>query len=384
MSLGLGVFLSSCFLGIIFLFIATKDRWRWKKIIILPLCIVFVLGSIAGAGFYIYNLYEKKPKTYHAYQDIPLNASESDLIFLKGQNSYKKYTKDKSTQVIAYTSEDKNIFIRIKDDKVWRISCHSETSYDCSALNKTSLFDLAGDVKEKLGEPDHVHTSDDDTNRMWVFEKYNIYMMLSKGKVDSIGIFEPKLGIPEFNDVQYHFQDLTFNDKKVKEIPIFENEKGERVIDKSRLNDVLAATAKGDEVIWSEYIALETKRAEALENIRERLAVEEKARRAKADAEELAKLEREEKAKKQAQSKLKAKAAEMAKSSQPIEPFKNDNWQKIKKGMAEYQIKKLLGEPNKIEGAYWYYSEDRREGAHLFFTWNNAAKVYEVWSFKVP
>jgi len=37
MTLGLGIFLSLLFLGTIALFIATKDRWNWKKIILWPL-----------------------------------------------------------------------------------------------------------------------------------------------------------------------------------------------------------------------------------------------------------------------------------------------------------------------------------------------------------
>ena len=51
MSLGLGIFLSSLFLGIIFLFVSTKDRWNWKKILFIwPLCFVLIVGVVGGAA----------------------------------------------------------------------------------------------------------------------------------------------------------------------------------------------------------------------------------------------------------------------------------------------------------------------------------------------
>ena len=54
MSLGLSLFLSSIFLGIVALFIATKDRWNWKKIILWPVVGTFVLALLSSASIYLY------------------------------------------------------------------------------------------------------------------------------------------------------------------------------------------------------------------------------------------------------------------------------------------------------------------------------------------
>jgi len=68
MTLGLGIFLSSLFLGVIYLFVVTKDRWNWKKILFVwPLIVILVVGVIGGGGFYIYNYCENKPITYDTY-----------------------------------------------------------------------------------------------------------------------------------------------------------------------------------------------------------------------------------------------------------------------------------------------------------------------------
>src|SRR5439155_10687384 len=92
MSLGLAIFLSALFLGIIALFIATKDRWNWKKLILWPLGISFGLLIFGGIGVYVYSLIpyrpevqdKPKPMVQDTFWDISLNMSKADVKFIKG------------------------------------------------------------------------------------------------------------------------------------------------------------------------------------------------------------------------------------------------------------------------------------------------------------
>jgi len=279
MTLGLGIFLSSLFLGIIYIFVSTKDRWNWKKILFVwPLCIVLVVGVIGGAGFYIYNHYENKHKTYNRYIDIPLNAPESDLFFLKGHEYLKKdYTRDKSFVFYQYEIKDKYQFnVILKDNKIWRISCYSDTSYDCPSLNKIQIHDSANKVKERLGEPNHVSSNDDNTQRIWAYEQFNIYMMLSKGKINGIGIFEPSLGIPSENDIQGDFYDYNkydFIDKNLTIIGV-----PTEIFDPNRDNDkkaklffeLIDTSSDGDKIVWSEFIALRERKIKEQDSLKDK------------------------------------------------------------------------------------------------------------------
>ena len=189
-----------------------------------------------------------------------------------------------------------------------------------------------------------------------MYERFNIYMTLSKGKIDGFGIFEPSLGIPVYGDIRHDFTDfhrLEFGDKKltIKGFPNFEDDEGKNKNSKLLL-EIINTSSDGDEVVWTEYIALKEKQDEAKEE---------------AWAGMLAKT------KKQKQAEL----AKAKKQKQADNDTFNTNWSKIKMGLATYQVENLVGKPIGKEGStrnygglYWYYSGNRREGAHVYFKKN--------------
>ena len=200
-------------------------------------------------------------------------------------------------------------------------------------------------------------------------------MMLSKGKVDSFGIFEPSLGIPELQDNQYDFRDLNqfkSGDKKItiKEIPLIVDESSKSLIDLDLFNEIIDASSDGDKVVWGEYVALKEK------NNKEQTPT---GSELKALAKEASKKE-EEKDKEQNEWEDVPEGYVLDKPGINVKI----KWSQLKKGMAKYQVVKLLGEPVRKEGKYWYYTEDRREGAHIRFTYNSTASVNEVYTFETP
>ena len=208
MSVGLGIFLSALFLGFIFLFNKTKDRWNWKKIILIwPLSIALIIGIVGGAGLYISANYDRwikffiKPETYNTYLDISLNGSESDVIFIKGNEGYtKKISVDKKDILYRFNESGRSMNIRIKDNKVWHVYCYSTEYSRCPLLNQVGINDSGDFVTQSLGEPSQIFASDDNTRRIWIYEKWNIHLVLEKAHVLGLGIFEPALGVPQFND----------------------------------------------------------------------------------------------------------------------------------------------------------------------------------------
>lgn len=85
MELGTGIFLSAVFLGIVALYIATKDRWNWKKILLWPLAVVVVLSSVGGIVAYAYKKYEERPKVQVEFNGIKLGDQFQDVVFRHGK-----------------------------------------------------------------------------------------------------------------------------------------------------------------------------------------------------------------------------------------------------------------------------------------------------------
>ena len=83
MNLGLAIFLSSIFLGIIFLFHSTKDRWNWKKIAkltsLILLTTLVILISIWVYRFYFENNRYKTKITNKEILEAINKISDDDL-----------------------------------------------------------------------------------------------------------------------------------------------------------------------------------------------------------------------------------------------------------------------------------------------------------------
>jgi hypothetical protein len=87
MSVGTGIFLAGALLAVVALYIATKDRWNWMKTIILwPLGVTLTMVT----GFYLHSLIPEKPKVEKTFWEIPLGASQTDVLFIRGKPSTKE------------------------------------------------------------------------------------------------------------------------------------------------------------------------------------------------------------------------------------------------------------------------------------------------------
>lgn len=85
MELGTGVFLSAIFLGFVALFIATKDRWNWKKIALWQLGGLVALLAAGGVIAYGYTLYDEMPRVPRDFQGIQLGQKLDDVEFKRGK-----------------------------------------------------------------------------------------------------------------------------------------------------------------------------------------------------------------------------------------------------------------------------------------------------------
>ena len=186
MTLGLGIFLSSLFLGTVALYLATKDRWRWRRIVL------WVVGCTVGAclavaGFFYY---QSLPKVQTSFWDIPLGATKEDVLFIKGEPNQKNeeaktwaFEKSKCLYVVAF---DKN---RVK--AVVAADIASDASYSCLLLQGIGMGNGSNRVKRVFGEPTEVIESEDGLQRIFRYQKYKVGVTLRQNKVVNYMVYEP-------------------------------------------------------------------------------------------------------------------------------------------------------------------------------------------------
>src|SRR5688500_9109116 len=86
MSVGTGIFLAGALLAVVALYIATKDRWNWMRTILWPLGVTLTMVT----GFYRHSLIPEEPKVEKTFWEIPLGASQTDVLVIRGKPSTKE------------------------------------------------------------------------------------------------------------------------------------------------------------------------------------------------------------------------------------------------------------------------------------------------------
>ena len=79
MSVGSGLVLSALLLGLVILFVATKDRWRWGRIARWSIGGPAVLFIVAALGVWAYTAYTNRPSAPGAFFGLKAVASMDDV-----------------------------------------------------------------------------------------------------------------------------------------------------------------------------------------------------------------------------------------------------------------------------------------------------------------
>jgi hypothetical protein len=197
MELGTGIFLSTLFLGTVALFIATKDRWNWKKIFLWPLGIIVSLAVISGVVIYFHQQYENQPKKLTELWGVSLKDGMSEVKFKKGEPTSRP---DSDLWVYRpYQTIDGNYVVYFKDNRV-RAIIYFGPMYNGPSIAGVSNYDSPQDLDKKLGSPSFVSRSKDDLRRSFSYEEFNIVAQFESGKMSALGIYDPTSGPFRFKE----------------------------------------------------------------------------------------------------------------------------------------------------------------------------------------
>jgi 4-amino-4-deoxy-L-arabinose transferase-like glycosyltransferase len=197
MSIGTLIFFSVVLLSVVLLFISTKDRWNWKKILLFFIGIALIICLLVGGGYWAYITISNRPHLEHTFWDIPISASKSDVKFLKGEPSSKTGGEDWDWWEYVGNKESGDYIYNIafKKDKIHFIIDQGKGSI----LNHSWIQGIGygsdyGSVVKRFGSPSHTSTTEDQLIRVLSFKKYGIFFLLEKSKVSALGIYNPIFG----------------------------------------------------------------------------------------------------------------------------------------------------------------------------------------------
>lgn len=196
---GEGIFYGFVFIGFIYLYVATRDRWNWRKIakwtagvLLLP---IIVAGTWAGYSKFV----ENQPRFQSEFWGISPGAPKSELIFQKGQPT------EEEEGVLTYSTEggDVTYFIRMAASGNVRsvlAVVTSDKKFALPVIQGISNYSTISEIESKFGKAEAVSTSKDGTRRIFSYLKYGIVVGMEKGVVIAVGVLDPKEGPFRFKD----------------------------------------------------------------------------------------------------------------------------------------------------------------------------------------
>ncbi len=197
MTLGTGVFLSSLFLGLVALFISTRDTWNWKKITKRFAAGTAIVVTLLGLSIYVGIKVSNWPEREISYWDVSINATKSDVKFLKGHPAATEgddiWIYGKEDYASVFLGSEPIYVVWFQDDKVKRIECFSDTR-DCPPVQGTYLDQPNDRIVEHFGHPSHISNSKDDLSRTLSYDRYNVFFELQRNRVTSMGVYDPSAG----------------------------------------------------------------------------------------------------------------------------------------------------------------------------------------------
>lgn len=192
MSVGDGIFAGLCFLGVVALYITTRDRWRWRRIV---LWIVGVLAGpivIGAAWVAVSHFIDSRPRAESEYWSLRPGQSNDEVLYRKGEPT----ARDGDFWYYSAGEQEVGHVVAFKDGKVrhiMAIALPGSTAY-LPALQGISSSSTQEDIETKFGPPDLVSVHKDKMMRRLSYLRLGVFFGLAKNTVMSIGVFDARLG----------------------------------------------------------------------------------------------------------------------------------------------------------------------------------------------
>jgi hypothetical protein len=217
MSLGTGLFMGIALAALVYLYVHTRDRWKWRRIMGVSALIVAL--PLAALGVYIgYETWSSsrvaKPARVNSYAGVTIGQSKGEVIYALGRPSsvleteihtekegpWKKYRlnkvvepKDGTAELSKYNAWQYESPVTGRLDVAFDsdsesgvvsvIGCYSSTHGDCPDLLGVSAGATEDSLVATLGQPDTAALDPDSSVKTLTYTKLNASFVLSMRRV---------------------------------------------------------------------------------------------------------------------------------------------------------------------------------------------------------
>jgi hypothetical protein len=192
MNLGTGIFLSSVFLGLVWLFLGTKDRWNWPRIVkVLAAFAVVAVLAAASISHVRYReeaeQYRKDRNTQKSFCGLRIGQSKNDVKSIKGAPS--EEAEDQwlySVPDLGYRLGGYSVVVSFKEGKVSSIQAITEDEGFYGSLFGITMWQSMDSVVETHGDDYEESFSEDGLQKAIYYKDLGALYQFREGAVRSM------------------------------------------------------------------------------------------------------------------------------------------------------------------------------------------------------
>jgi hypothetical protein len=200
MSIGLGIFLASLYLGTIYLYVQTRDQWNWSRMVARTAFLAagaLVGGALIYGGSIAYAKWEARARTVSAIGPVAIGEPMADVAFKLGKFEQAKVPgASKYPDERLYSHETLPISLNVSQGRVMYAiyHCRDKDRDLYGSFNGIRCGDDGNAVMKAFGDKVRVLCRKDPTLphlRAYDVVHYGTRYIMSSNKVSSVGVADP-------------------------------------------------------------------------------------------------------------------------------------------------------------------------------------------------
>jgi hypothetical protein len=188
LDIGTGIFSGLAFVGLVWLYVATRERWRWRRLIVWGGVLVALPAAAFVGWLYLADYRESLPQLQESFWELQPGITTHEVLFRKGE------PQQKSDDYWVYTRKDEGVFylVGVGSGKVQHVLAltHDGNRMYLPSMQGISNHSTQDEVERKFGKPDAVSVFKDQTRRQLSYMKYGVAFELERNRVISLGVID--------------------------------------------------------------------------------------------------------------------------------------------------------------------------------------------------